>query len=168
MKGEGTNDSPFTVCTSGDPDMSKYVILLGCATDINIKDIMYTFNAVPGNIGYSDTVDYRSATYDYNEATHTGTGTFTGSVAGGQQVNNSALSIYYDVTHTGQKVSISVTYSNGTYTVTIDSSGTVLTEDLVINIFKYDNNASTLIVVINDVPSDPIYTGTTSITIEAP
>ncbi len=164
LKGEGTTQSPFKVCSSTDPEMTKYVVLMGCSSDVEIKDITFTFNAVPGNIGYSGTVDYRSATYDPT------TGEFIGS---SQQVTFSAISIFYDVTTTGQKISVTVIYEYDStldkyvYKVIIDTSGTVLTQAVSINIFKYDNNASTLIVVVNNEESDPIYAGTTSVTIPA-
>ena len=82
-------------------------------------------------------------------------------------VEFSGLSIYYDIGMnglTGQKFGLMVNYTTGVYTVTVDTANTVLTEDLVVNIFKYDNNASTLVFVCNGL-SETYYTGTISITI---
>lgn len=171
LKGAGTTQSPYIVCTPNDTEMTKYVILIGCASDIHINEVVYTFNAVPGNIGYSGTVDYRTATYDEHNF-------FTGE---DQQVTFSAISVYYDVTSLDQKISVYVTYAYDStlgeyvYTVHIDSSGTQITSNLIINIFKYDNNASALVVVADgglsilvdgeEYTGDPIYNGTTSVTI---
>ena len=69
-------------------------------------------------------------------------------------------------------IDINVTFTPGTngnpgvYTVTIDSTKTLLTEDLEINFFKYDNNLSTLVVVVNGV-STTYYTGTVSVVVPA-
>ena len=164
LKGDGTEYSPYEICSSDDSNLTKYVIVLGCDTTVQTTNISFTFNNDNGNVGFSGAVDFRTATYDEN-------GVFTGSPAGGQMVAESNLSIFYDVTNTGQKVSLTVNYEfdanegeNGeyVYTVTIDSTETVLTKDLVINIYKYDNNASILKVVVNG-QSTTYYGGTTSI-----
>ena len=166
IKGVGDAVEPFEYCTADDPKMTKYLVILGAANDVHITNVTFTFNSVPGNIGYGGKVDYRSATYNAS------TGAYTGSVAGGNEVDFSALSIYIDVKRTGQKIDINVTFTPGTngnpgvYTVTIDSTKTLLTEDLEINFFKYDNNLSTLVVVVNGV-STTYYTGTVSVIVPA-
>ena len=166
IKGVGDAVEPYTYCTADDPKMTKYLVILGAASDVHITNVTFTFNSVPGNIGYGGKVDYRSASYNAT------TGAYNGSVAGGNEVDFSALSIYIDVTNTGQKINVNVTFTPGTngnpgvYTVTVDSTGTVLTQDLVINFFKYDNNLSELVVVVNNV-STTYYTGTVSVTIPA-
>ncbi len=166
IKGVGDAVEPFQYCTADDPKMTKYLVILGAANDVHITNVTFTFNSVPGNIGYGGKVDYRSATYNAS------TGAYTGSVAGGNEVDFSALSIYIDVKRTGQKIDINVTFTPGTngnpgvYTVTIDSTKTLLTEDLEINFFKYDNNLSTLVVVVNGV-STTYYTGTVSVVVPA-
>ena len=82
-------------------------------------------------------------------------------------VEFSGLSIYYDIGIgglTGQKFGLMVNYTAGVYTITVDIDHTVLTQDMVVNIFKYDNNASTLVFVCNGL-STTYYTGTISITV---
>ena len=157
IKGVGDAVEPFKFCSSTDEDMTKYLVIMGAASTVNIIDIKFTFNAVPGNIGYSGAVDYRSASYDEN--TYEFTGASTGAV-----VAQSTLSIYYDVKDQNQKVGLNVTFAGSTYTVSIITDKTLLTEDLVINFFKYDNNATTLVFVVNGV-STTYYTGTVSVTV---
>lgn len=163
LKGDGTDESPYTICAANDSNITKYVIVLGCDTTIQTTNISFTFNSENGNVGFSGSVDFRTATYDTN-------GIFTGSIENGVMVAESNLSIFYDVTKTGQLVSVSVTYEYDAqlegyvYTVTINSSETNLTEDLIISIYKFDNNASTLRVVLNGVTTT-YYTGNTTIVV---
>ena len=165
LKGDGSTESPYTICAANDSNITKYVIVLGCDTTIQTTNISFTFNSDNGNVGFSGSVDFRTATYDAN-------GNFTGSIENGVMVAESNLSIFYDVTNTGQQVSVSVTYEYDetlegyVYTVTINSTETVLSEDLIISIYKFDNNASTLRVVLNGVTTT-YYTGNTTIVVPA-
>ena len=166
IKGVGDAVEPYEFCTADDPKMTKYLVVLGAASDVHITNVTFTFNSVPGNIGYGGRVDYRSATYDSS------TGAYTGSVAGGNQVEYSALSIYYDIKLTGQMLDIKVAFTAGTngnpgvYTVTIDTTKALLTADLDVNLFKYDNNLSELVVVVDGVATT-YYTGSVTVTIPA-
>ena len=168
LKGEGTDSSPLQVWNSGVDDISlitKYVLVLGCADTVETTNIAYTFTNEPGNVGVSGKVDYRSATYDNN-------GAFTGTVQNKAKVDSSNLSIYYDVTNTGQQVSLTVEYKyNETdlqyeYIITVNTSETSLTQDLVINIYKYDNSASVLKVTANG-ETNPYTAGAVTITLLA-
>ena len=146
IKGSGVFGDEYKVCEANDENLSKYLVVLAAPSTVEITNVTFTFNAVPGNISYSGAVDYRSATYDNN-------GFFTGTIEGGQMVSETVLCIFYDVTAIGQNLGISVVYNNAstTYTITIDTSNTVLTEELTISIFKYDNTATTLIVVVDGI-----------------
>ena len=158
IKGEGTNFEPYEVCQNDDTNATKYLVVLAAPTSAHITNVTFTFNAVPGNIACNGKVDYRSASYDAN-------GKFNGTVVGGQQVDYTALCIYYDVTNTGQQVGVNVTFVNNTYTITVDTTKTHLTQNLVINIFKYDNNLTSLNVVVDGV-STTYNTGTVTILVE--
>ena len=160
MEGEGSITLPYKVCTPESDKLTKYMVVLAAPSDVEIVNVTFTFNAVPGNIGYAGTVDYRTATYNAS-------GEYQGTVQNGQMVEFSGLSIYYDVGIgglTGQKFGLMVNYTAGVYTITVDIDHTVLTQDMVVNIFKYDNNASTLVFVCNGL-STTYYTGTISITV---
>ncbi len=160
IEGEGSITLPYKVCTPESDKLSKYLVVLAAPSDVEIVNVTFTFNAVPGNIGYAGTVDYRTATYN-------AVGEYLGTIQNGQMVEFSGLSIFYDIGKnalTGQKFGLIVTYTTGVYTVTVDTDNTVLTEDLIVNIFKYDNNASTLVFECNGL-STTYYQGTISITI---
>ena len=151
----------FKVCSSEDENLTKYLVVLAAPSGCEITNVTFTFNAVPGNIGYPGPVDYRSATYDAN-------GFFTGTVENGQMVEETALCIYYDVKELLQQLTINVTFdhSTNTYYVTIDTSNSVLTQDISVNIFKYDNTATNLVVVLDGV-STQYDEGTVSILVPA-
>lgn len=161
LRGDGTDLDPYEICASNDTNLTKYVIVLGCDTNVQTTNISFTFNNEEGNVGYTGTIDYRSAVYDTN-------GNFIGTTENGARVNESYLNIFYDVTNTGQLVSMNVyyNYNNGDpiYTITFDSDEIELTEDLVIFIYKYDNNASILNVIVNGVTTT-YYSGAIGIVI---
>ena len=138
----------FKVCASDSEDLTKYLVVLAAPAGCEITNVTFTFNAIPGNIGYPGPVDYRSADYDAN-------GFFTGTYLDiPSTVEETALCIYYDMTEIGQSLDISVQFdhSTGTYIVSIDTTHSVLTVDLMVNIFKYDNDATQLSVLIDGVP----------------
>ena len=151
----------FKVCASNSEDLTKYLVVFGAPAGCEITNVTFTFNAIPGNVGYPGPVDYRSATYDAN-------GFYTGTVEGGQRVEETALCIYYDILQHNQQLSIYVQFdhSTSTYIITIDTANCVLTEDLTVNIFKYDNTATSLVVIVNGV-STQYDEGTVSIVVPA-
>ena len=160
MEGDGSITLPYKMCTPESDKLTKYLVVLAAPSDVEIVNVTFTFNAVPGNIGYAGAVDYRTATYD-------GSGAFQGTIQNGQIVEFSSLSIFYDIGKnnvTNQRFGLIVTYTAGVYTISVDTANTSLTEDLVINIFKYDNNASTLVFECNGL-STTYYQGTVSITL---
>ena len=151
----------FKVCASDSEDLTKYLVVLAAPSGCEITNVTFTFNAIPGNVGYPGPVDYRSATYDAN-------GFFTGTIEGGQMVEETALCVYYDIKDLEQQLYINVQFDHSTmtYYVTIDTTNSVLTKDLAVNIFKYDNTATNLVVIVDGV-STQYDEGTVSIVIPA-
>ena len=153
----------FKVCASDSEDLTKYLVVLAAPSGCEITNVTFTFNAIPGNIGYPGPVDYRSADYDAN-------GFFTGTYLDiPSTVEETALCIYYDMKELGQQLDISVQFDHatGTYIVSIDTTNSVLTVDLIVNIFKYDNDATQLSVLVDGVPVEYDGMGSLSVTIPA-
>ena len=153
----------FKICESNSENLTKYLVVLAAPSGCEITNITFTFNATPGNIGYPGPVDYRTADYDSN-------GFFTGTYLGfSSTTEESSIGIYYDMIEIGQQLSISVQFdhSTGTYIISIDTTNSVLTVDLIINVFKYDNNATQLSVLVDGVPVEYDGAGSLSVTIPA-
>ena len=158
IKGDGTGAAEYKFCEEDDEDMSEYLIILGAPSGVQITNVTFTFNAVPGNIGYPGAVDYRTASYDAN-------GVFNGSVQGGQMVEETVICIYYDMNKLNQQMSIRVVFSNNTYYIYIDTTNMTFTQPLTVNIFKYDNDATALIVNVNGIETE-YFEGTVSIVVQ--
>ena len=152
----------FKVCASDSENLTKYLVVLAAPSGCEITNVTFTFNAIPGNIGYPGPVDYRTATYNAS-------GKFTGTVENGHMVEETALCIYYDIKDLGQQLYIDVQFDHSTmtYYVTIDTTHSVLTHDLIVNIFKYDNDATELVVLVDGVPVDYDGMGSLSVTVTA-
>ena len=161
-EGQDYYGKEFKVCASDSEDLTKYLVVLAAPSGCEIVNVTFTFNAIPGNIGYPGPVDYRTATYNAN-------GKFTGTVGGGQMVEETALCIYYDLKDLDQILYIDVQFdhSTNTYYVTIDTVNSVLTHDLIVNIFKYDNDATELVVLVDGVPVEYDGMGSLSVTVTA-
>lgn len=157
----------FKICEKTDEDfndvLTKYLVVLAAPEGCEIVNVTFTFNAIPGNIGYPGPVDYRTASYDNNNF-------FVDTYLGvPSRVEETALCIYFDMRELGQQLDISVQFDHATatYIISIDTTHSVLTVDLIVNIFKYDNDATQLSVLVDGVPVDYDGMGSLSVTIPA-
>ncbi len=127
-------DSSGNIVSLNSGSLEKYVLVVGAATSVAFSNVQYNFLKPQGNVGNFGSVDYRTAQYDSN-------GVIT-QASLNEQVANSNISIFYDITNENHVFSMTVLYdsSTQTYNLTVETN-----MDIVITVFLYDNTSKVIV-----------------------